>query len=371
MEGKQKQIVIKKCSGESLYNMKQDGRHTAIIDLRSVSHFLNSFVANSYCYFSQPQNNRNLILNEFLDRLNQNAIEQEKKENRKKIRRFLFIGGDQVIIRKILNSLEYNFFDFKVSKIYHLPNFYDFRNEFDFLCLGVTVDDLKSIRVQKKGNFKKKKKVNQEITKIEDKIKENREDQEEIKGHEENILLLEEEIKLFENGIVPFNQIQQMLLRNQKNKVLLANSQFPLKIVKNGVYLGTRNTMNSLTHLKALGIKKCVEFYYDKKKHNTVERKEKKYFETLIINLDVNKLIDFESICKEIHEFKGKEKLMFVRDNLETSVVFLIAYLMVNEGKGLNIASLRVFAVLGSTNCEKLCYNQLMNYRPGQIKRYS
>lgn len=375
-------LRVRPCSSDSLFNMLQDQRHSVIVDLRPLPEFLNCFIAKSYCHHSQPEGFKIINLQKFIEQCGKNAREREKKDKSKEIRRFVFVGGEVSEIGEIVDGLTREGSDFERSRFYEFQDLEGFAREYGFVCLSVEAEDLREMRGAKTGNFKKKKNRPEEGGGQVDKQEEvfetaksplNLDTSEANKDSDKTSQLasLKLEISKFPEERVDFEQLQQMLLRKKSRRVLLANSEFPVKVSKDNIFFGKRTAMNSSTHMAALQISKCVEFYFNEKKNNITEKATKSHFETLKIYLNSNKLVDFDYLCEQIRDFKGSDRLLYVQDNLKTAECLLLAYLMIYEKKNLNMASLKVFSVLGTTECDKICYNQLMNYRPGQIRRYS
>jgi hypothetical protein len=262
--------------------------------------------------------------------------------------------GLDLISRLSLQNSFTNFYKFNQMK--------EFSETYGFLCIGVTAEEL----------FDHLKKPNDSELKIESIInKDALETSKKRIPYVENAENISKVLSLMKMKTVSFELLNKFLYNKKNISILFANSEFPLKIQKSGVFFGSRYTLNSVQQHSALNLHKFVEFYLIKEDPSKTEIIETKSgLQILKISVNPDKLIDFDSINEKIKEYRAQdENIIFIRDNANLAQGFLIAFCMDLEKKGLTMLSLRIFSVIGKADCEGRTYNQLMNFIPGQVKK--
>ena len=87
----------------------------------------------------------------------------------------------------------------------------------------------------------------------------------------------------------------------------------------------------------------------------------------LKVRINPDKFIDFDGFNKIILKYSDTKPLLFLEDNYDLSPTLLLAHMMNQENRSLTMVSFKLFALIGKAECHRKCYNQLMNYNPGQV----
>lgn len=83
------------------------------------------------------------------------------------------------------------------------------------------------------------------------------------------------------------------------------------------------------------------------------------------INNDIQVVIDFDFICKQIDEMLTKGKvLLYCKDGETISPAFAIAFLMYKAKLDVQMATLKVCQAISRVEISKMVYTQLLLYRP-------
>jgi rhodanese-related sulfurtransferase len=325
---KMKAITLKKyipCKSWDVYNMLQDLRHVALIDLRPYAEFSEGYIRDSY-NFNVTVKDSLIGVIEYLNKCSKKAEENELKYESKKIRRV-------IVIPPARNEEAYKTsfeavlalaasYEIDLDKVYIMTDsIADFRMEFDFLCLNA--EDKK--QVQAANDMPNK---------------------------------------------------SEALKQPAMKKLLFAHSRFPVMLLETQLFVGTGFNMNSDKQMRELKIKSAIHFDTypvvkgeDCPEETTFQRKTMPELEVLSIKVNVQKYIDFDSIVEQIRELPSP-RLLCCSQNMKISSTFAIAYLMVVQKMDVNKASLIVFSKIGSTEADKLIFAQLMLYQPDDKKRF-
>lgn len=73
------------------------------------------------------------------------------------------------------------------------------------------------------------------------------------------------------------------------------------------------------------------------------------------LQFDVNKTVDFDLIMDTIEKNKDK-KILLIGDDRQLQCI-LIAYYIYKQKMNINIASMKVFNLMGRINTDKILYN--------------
>lgn len=303
---------LKPLSPLGLYNFTQDNRHLVIIDTRPLSTYLSGFIRKSYWLDIQLQDKLTQLhsLFEYINKQDSNSIENEKKYKLQKLRRLVVIVDEQYTklpdVDIYLSQLDiYSSF----NRHYVLLNNFDtFRLKYSFLVLSLNIDSIE--------------------------------------------------------GTADFEVYQQELLKTHQNEVIYANSAFPFELDVDRLYMGTNFNKHNQRQMKDLSIDKTVEISLDEEKHNLVDIQQNEAH--VYINRD--KLIDFDNIFTILNDFIGSSKVLFCANDLRLVSTFCIAFMMWAKKLSVNMASLKVFNIMGNTDADRIVYNQVMNFVPGAIK---
>lgn len=293
-----------------LYNMTQDSLHLVILDFRSLPSYLAYFLRRSYPL--DPKNDSLEIIHDlftYIEKVATNSEETAKKYNSPKTKRLVAIvdsaSSNQQEVTEFLersNLLEQ--FD---RRYILLDGFDNFRQKYPFLVLS-----------------------------------------------------LPESACAFSS-----EERHKYLMTNHENELVYANSQFPLEIVENKIFLGSNFNKNSQKQRNDLSIGYSVEVKKSTASHNTIETDEQK--KELVVNFDLEKMIDFDSLIDEVNSKSNEQPILVCGTNLDLSAGFLIALLMKNLKLEINAASLRVFSKIGTTTVDRTLYNHLIHYTPNKI----
>lgn len=333
---KMKAITLKKfipCTSVDVFNMLQDLRHVAVIDLRAPEEFDEMYLRDSY-NFRTNQKNSWLGLVEHLKKSESRAVENEKKYSTKKIRRVCLIPQQQSqstpehdfdMIKDVFKSNELD-----VDKVYVLKDtFTVLSSKFPFLMMN--------------------------------------------KEHKEAVLKLSSATKEELTQMVqPTNNDQGI------KRLLYALSRFPFCLVEGKMFLGQMYNMNNKMQLNDLGIKTLVhlEVHQFEKGSESVEESSVETIpnwdagRTLIkIKLNSMKFIEFDSIIETIMESEGPV-LICDSNSMRVATSLAIVYLMNLNKVDSTTASLQVFSKVGSTDADKLVYSQVMMYKVGDNGKF-
>ena len=314
---KKKKLIMQKSkfkllSRTTLYNLTQDYNHLVILDIRPKEDFLKSFIRQSYWLDNENTNLENLKdFISFLEKKEKNFISSKKKNTKDKNnqRRLVIIknNSQKQDLPELTKKLDIkNFF----TQFSYFENLKEFEKQYPFLTLSP---------------FKTP------------------EDQKNLKN-------------------TSFEIIQKKLLKEQQKKVLYANSSFPLCLKKDQIYIGNNFHGNSKILLEDLKIDFLISIKEDDKKKNTFEINEN-FITIFICKL---KIIDFDLILKNLEELVKSKIVMFIGRDSQLSACLVIAYFMKFMKIDVTFASVKVFHVLKNSLCDRIVYNQLMHYKPGE-----
>lgn len=308
----QSKTNLKQISPLAFYNLTQDNRHLVVIDTRPLSAYLSGFIRKSYWVDVQLEDKLSQVhqLFDYINKQDSNSIENEKKYKVAKLRRLVIIVDEQYskleTIDAYLSQLDlYSSFN---RHYVLLNNFENFANKYRFLVLGLNTESIE--------------------------------------------------------GPVDFENYQQQLLKTCPNEVLYANSSFPFELEADKMFMGTNFNKLNQRQMNDLGITKVVEIAIDPDRHNVIDKQESEVH--VYINRD--KLIDFDNIFAVLDEFIGQDKVLFCANDYRLVSTFCIAYFMWSKKIPVNVASLKVFSIMGNTDADRIVYNQVMNFIPGAIK---
>ena len=303
---------FKLLSRTTLFNITQDYNHLVIIDIRPKEDFFKNFIRQSYWIDYKNSNLESLKdLISFLEKKEKNFLAFKKKNTKEKnVQRRLAIikNKDQKIdLKEIVKKLDIEIF---FNQFSYFENLKEFKENYRFLILSA---------------FK------------------NSEEEKDLKN-------------------LSFETIQKKLLKEQQKKVLYANSSFPLCILKDKIYIGNNFHGNSKILLKDLKIDYLINIKEDDKKNNNFEISDN----IITIFISKMKIIDFDLILKNLKDLIQNKIVLFIGRDYEFSACFGIAYFMKFLKIDVTLASLKVFHVLKKTTCDRIIYNQLMHYKPGE-----
>ena len=308
----EKKPDLKPISPVSLYNFMQDNRHLVIIDTRPLSKYLSGFIRKSYWLDTQLKDKLAAIraLYEYINKQDHNSLENEKKYKLSKLRRLVVIVDEAYEqlsdVETCLSQLDI-FANF--NRHYVLFNkFDDFKNKYPFLALSLDTTNI--------------------------------------------------------DNAVDFDTYQKELLKQNPDGVLYANSSFPFELEANKILMGTNFNKNNKKQINDLEIKKTVEVVLDQEKHNLVDVKDNDAF----VYINREKLIDFDGMFVRLEEFINNDKVLFCAQDYRLISTFCIAFMMWTKKIPVNVASLKVFNIMGNTDADRIVYNQVMNFIPGAIK---
>ncbi|KAL4492952.1 hypothetical protein ABPG72_020731 [Tetrahymena utriculariae] len=160
------------------------------------------------------------------------------------------------------------------------------------------------------------------------------------------------------------------ILNDKQKKVLYSYSQFPFEIVEEVLYLGNIYHSNSQMYLNDLNIKTMIDFItYNNEDAKKIPSFKTEKYEYKNIPLDAKQSItlDFDEINKyidqQISENKGRI-LLYCSNGQSISPAFAISYLMYKQKMSIQLASMKVFALIGKVNISQWIYTQLLVYKP-------
>lgn len=301
----------KMINSRSLYNFLQDGQHLILLDFRPRNSFVKKFIRKSYNYDlleSEPKDAEALLT--YFKQVSKNALINEEKYKLQKMRRIVFIIEEGKIdseqaMQLIKNSNLFEEFDRKYVMKNHLDNFFA---KYPFLSIEIP----------------------------------------ESQSH------------------LSFSEIQTFLVDEKSSDLLYANASFPFEVIEDSVFLGKSFHGDNGKLLADLKIGFCVEVQKVEKGTGTllpIENQPDKY----LIQIDIDAIIDFDSISNEIDEKRKGKAVLFVGKDLDLPSGLAIAYIMKSSKVPINVASLKVFSCIGQTTVDRLLYNQIMHYEPGKL----
>jgi hypothetical protein len=321
-EERKKQLMIKKylpCKSVDLYNLLQDCRHVALIDMREEERFEQGFVRDSYNLITDKKNSW-LGTVEMLKNRSKKATDNEIKFGSKPIRRIVMIPktrSEAVYEESFAAALDlcrHN--EVQVDKVYMLvDSFEEFKEQFGYLCLS-------------------------------------REIVEAAKAAGDARITCMAEVD------------------PNRRKTIYCYSRFPTILVETQLLVGTVFNLNSRVQLDDLRVKSMVKFEAMKivkgeDNHEnttwTVAARDERPF--LDIKLNAEKYIDFDGIFAAIDQLPPPRLLCC--SDYKVSAIFAVAYLMNKNKIDFNKASLLVFSKIGTTDVDKTVYSQVMSYQPG------
>ena len=361
--------VFKNISSTSLYNLTQDQQHLVILDARKVPNFLSMFIRKSYSLRNEKNENMESLIN-FIEKNNsifskleeKKSKTQKKKNNAKPKRKLVLIFESPEDEKFAMNVVDRLFLQNLFTNFYKFNKMEDFQTNFGFLCIKIKANELFDFlkNINKSKVELKKEEICLSLNPNESKI-----------SYLENADQIDKILSFCNYPKIPFETLNQFIFSTKSVPILFANSEFPLKIQKTGVFFGTRFNLNSPQQLSALKITKFVECFLIKEDPSKTEiYTTNSGMKILRIYVNPDKFIDFDAINEKIKEYRSDmSHILFVKDNYKVSQGMMLAYNMVLEKQTLTLLSLRVFSVLGEADCEGRVYNQLMNYVPGQVKK--
>ena len=288
----------------NLFNFTQDDRHLVVIDTRSFDVYMSGFLRKSYWLDTTADDKLAQVqtLFEFIKEKQNMSAEFEKIYKAPKTRRLV------VIVDSTYSSLD------KVQKYLTDMMIKPFFNKFYVLVdqMAEFATKYKMLILSSSGN---------------------KED------HKND-----------------FSKLQANLLENKKNEVLYANSSFPIELEENTFFLGNNFHRNSKRLMEDMGIKYSIEFRYDDDNHNKIDQADG----NMVISINRNKLIDFDGIFEKVKECIREESVIFCSNDMKIVSAFAVAYFVWNKKINVNVASIKVFGVLGRTDVDKLIYNQVI-----------
>jgi hypothetical protein len=301
---------LKSITPTMLYNMTQDNLHLVILDFRALPKYLGAFIRRSYPLDAKEESLEVIHdLYTYVEKIASNSEEYAKKYNTPKTKRLVAIveseNATQNEIVEFLNRS--NLLDQFDRKYALLDAFDSFRQKYPFLVLSLPESSC---------------------------------------------------------AFSPEDR-HKYLMTNHANELVYANSQFPLEIVENKIFLGSNFNKNSQKQRNDLSIGYAVEIKKSTDAHNTVLADEQK--RDLVVNFDLEKMIDFDSMIDEVNGKSSEQPILVCGTSLDLSAGFLIALLMKNLKLEINAASLRVFSKIGNTTVDRTLYNHLIHYTPNKI----
>ena len=302
---------FKLITATNLYNFTQDGMHLVLIDCRSRSQFISGFVRKSYNFnlSSEDLSDVHNVYN-YIDRVEENAQTDEEKYKTKKVRRIVLITeNEEGIDTGAKEFLDRTSLSDRFDKKFMInTKFEEFKKKYPFLMISVPADESEK----------------------------------------------------------SFEEMQKYIIDNKEMDLLYANSSFPLEVIENKIFLGKDFHNNSKKLKDDLGIKFSVTINLSEENHNQIVREENNS-NFLKININKDKIIDFDQLIDEINVIANEEKILFHGSDYDLCSAFIIAWIMRTLGLGINVASMKVFLVIGNTEVDRLIYNQLIHYTPGKI----
>lgn len=333
---KMKAVTMKKiipCTSVDVFNMLQDLRHFAVLDLRTPEEFDEMFLRDSFNFRTNQKNSWFGVV-EHLKKSESRAMENEKKYSTKKIRRVCVIPQqesqstpeqDFEMVKDIFKSN-----DIDVDKVYVLADKLTvLAQKFPFLMMN--------------------------------------------KEHKDAVLKLNGASKEELTQMVQPTNADQGIKR-----LLYSLSRFPFCIVEDRMFLGQMYNMNNKLQLQDLKIKTLVHIEVHEFEKGSESPEESKvevipdwdHGRTLIkIKLNSQKFIEFDSINQTLMEAEGP---ILICDSLSMRVASCLAivYLMNLNKVDCNKASLQIFSKVGSTDADKLIYSQVMMYKVGDNGKF-
>jgi hypothetical protein len=305
------QANLKSISPTALYNMTQDGLHLVILDFRRSQNYISSFIRRSY--HLGPKDDSLKVMHELFNYIEKAAANIEasaKKYNTPKTKRLVAVveTSDCSLVEAETFLTSANLFEHFDRKYVLLDSFEKFQLKYRFLTLTLP------------------------------------------------------EAALAFDG----DQRHQYLVDNHQQELIYANSQFPLEIIEDKVFLGSNFNKNSSKQRSDLGIGYSVEVKKSSEAHNVVTLDIDK--RDIVVSFDLEKMIDFDTMISEVTTSAKDERILICGSDLDITAGFLIAMIMKSFKLEINAASLRVFSKMGNTTVDRTLYNHLIHYTPGKIQ---
>ncbi|EAS04458.2 dual specificity phosphatase domain protein (macronuclear) [Tetrahymena thermophila SB210] len=310
-------MQVKAIQNQTLYNLIQDLRHIVLIQLSKNEK--NDHLRQAVRFDFETSKPAEIL--ELIHDMDQKAIQNEQKYKLQKIRRICFIDYDPLEEK-----------DKKLEKYLQLFSNEKTLAEYKFYCLKEGLNSF-----SKKYPFLMLN--NDDFENIEEKKKEAPKDSRDI-------------------------------LNDKQKKVLYSYSQFPFEIVEDVLFLGNVYHSNSQMYLNDLSIKIMIDFItYSEEDTQKIPSFKTEKFEYKNIPLDAKQSVtlDFDEINKyieqQISENKGRV-LLYCSNGQSISPAFAISYLMYKQKMNIQLASMKVFALIGKVNIAQWIYTQLLVYKP-------